>query len=56
MHYKGENTKSIISEKLRIAQKKTFMQKIIDKSISISPVNLVTFEQQKKVVGEWVTL
>ena len=45
MHYKEENTKSIISQTLRIAQEKSFVQKIIFKSIRIFPVNLATFEQ-----------
>ena len=45
MHYRGENTKSIISQKLRIAQKKTFVRKMIVRSIRIFSVNLVKFEQ-----------
>ena len=39
--------KSVISQKLRIAQKKIIHAKNIAKSISISPVNLATFEQQQ---------
>ena len=40
-----KNTKSIISQKLRIAQEKSFMQKMSARLIAIYSVNLVTFEE-----------
>ena len=45
MHYKGENRKSIISQKLRIVQKKSFVQIMIVISIPILIEKLVTFEE-----------
>ena len=47
MHCKGENTKSIISQKLRIAQKKTHEPNRcqINLHFCIFPVNLAIYEQ-----------
>ena len=39
------DTKSIISRKLSIAQKKSFMKKMSVRSISIYPDNLATFQE-----------
>ena len=44
----AKKTKSIISQKLKIAQKKSFMQKMSVTSILIYPANLSTFE------GSWL--
>ena len=41
----GKNTKSVISQKLRIAQKKSFMPKMSVWSIQIFPANLATFKE-----------
>ena len=45
MHYKWKNKKSIISQKLRIAQKTLMNWKIIVRSFPIFSVNLATVEQ-----------
>ena len=41
----SKNTKSIISQKIRIAQKKLFKQKMSARSIPIYRGNLTTFEE-----------
>ena len=43
--FRKKNTKSIISQKLKIAQKKSFMQKMSARSIPIYSENLTTFEE-----------
>ena len=40
-----KNTNSIISQKLRTARKKSFMQEVSVRSIPIDPGNLVTSEE-----------
>ena len=48
-------TKSIISKKLRIAQKKSFKQQMSARSIPIYPANLATSEKNLYMVAWWQT-
>ena len=41
----NKKTKSIVSQKLRIVQEKSFMQKMSIRSIPIDPTNLTSFEE-----------
>ena len=49
MHYRRVNTKSILSHKLKFAQKKSFMRKKTHSQINFNLlVNLATFEKKNR--------
>ena len=56
MHYKGENTKSIISQKLRIAQKTHSGEKSLSDQFQSFQLIWLLLNKAKIFVAEWVAL